>query len=55
MSDMAIISLISLMAWLFFAGSALLSYRLGWGRLVQMALIWVAIFAGGFAIATALM
>ena len=55
MSDMAIISVISLLASLFFAGSALMSYRLGWGRMVQMALIWVAIFAGGFAVATALM
>lgn len=52
MNDMAIISIIGMVVWLFIAGSALASYKLGWGKMIQMALIWIAIFAGGFVIAS---
>jgi hypothetical protein len=34
--------------WLVLAGSALASMRLGWSRLVRLALVWLAIFAGLF-------
>lgn len=52
MSDMAIISIISLVGWLIIAGGALASYQLGWSKLVQLALVWVAIFAGGYLLVT---
>ena len=55
MNDMAIISAIGLVAWLIFAGSALASYRLGWGQMVRMALIWLAIFTGAFVIVSLFM
>ena len=55
MNDMTTISIIALVAWLFFAGSALASFKLGWGKMIRMALIWVAIFTGGFVIASLLM
>lgn len=34
------------LAWLFFVGSALASFRLGWSQLAKMALVWIAIFLG---------
>ncbi|MFL0356574.1 hypothetical protein ACI5KX_08830 [Erythrobacter sp. GH1-10] len=52
MTNMATISIVALIAWLFFAGSALASFKLGWSKMIQMALIWVAIFGGGFVIAS---
>ena len=36
--------------WLIVAGSALASFRLGWGQVAKMALAWVAIFLGVFLI-----
>ncbi|MBD2841772.1 hypothetical protein [Erythrobacter rubeus] len=48
MTEMGVISIVALLGWLFLAGSALASYKLGFSKIVQMALIWVAIFAGGF-------
>ena len=50
MTDMATISIIAMIGWLIFAGGALASYKLGWSKMAQMALIWVAIFAGAFVI-----
>ncbi len=41
-----VVPVIASLAWLFFAGSALASFRLGWSKLARMALVWVAIFAG---------
>ncbi|QIQ86074.1 hypothetical protein [Erythrobacter sp.] len=41
-----IVSIVALLGWLFIAGSALASYRLGWGQLARMALVWIAIFTG---------
>jgi hypothetical protein len=43
-----IIAIVSLVGWLFLAGSALASYRLGWGQMARMALTWLAIFVGLF-------
>ena len=43
-----IFPLIGLVGWLIVAGGALASYRLGWGKMVKMALVWTAIFAGAF-------
>jgi hypothetical protein len=41
-----VLTIITGLAWLFFAASALASYRLGWSQLVRMALVWIAIFLG---------
>ncbi len=48
MNDGALISIVSLLAWLILAGSALASYKLSWGKIVQMSLTWIAIFLGVF-------
>ena len=45
-----LLPLVSTAAWLILAGSALASFRLGWGQLVKMALVWIAIFLGLFLI-----
>lgn len=47
MNEVAIISIVAMLGWLILAGSALASFRLGWSKIVQMALIWAAIFGGG--------
>lgn len=45
------VSIISMLGCLVLAGSALNSYRLGFGKLVQLALIWLAIFCAiGFVV-----
>ncbi|WP_036857048.1 hypothetical protein [Erythrobacter cryptus] len=41
-----VLTIITGLAWLFFAASALASYRLGWSQLARMALVWIAIFLG---------
>ncbi|MGB3712395.1 MAG: hypothetical protein WA985_11985 [Erythrobacter sp.] len=46
MSEGAIISIVALIGWLILAGSALASFRLGWSRILQLSLIWLAIFGG---------
>ncbi len=46
MNEGAIISIVALIGWLILAGSALASFRLGWSKLAQLALVWLAIFAG---------
>ena len=50
MTGFEIVSIVGLLGWLFIAGSALASYRLGWSRVAQLALVWLAIFGGGFLI-----
>jgi hypothetical protein len=45
-----LLPLITSLAWLIVAGSALASFRLGWSRFAKMALLWVAIFLGLFLI-----
>ena len=45
-----LLPLVSTAAWLILAGSALASFRLGWGQLVKMALVWIAVFLGLFLI-----
>lgn len=45
-----LLPLIATAAWLVLAGSALASFRLGWGQLLRMALVWIAIFGGLFLI-----
>jgi hypothetical protein len=47
----SLISLVALVGWLILAGSALASFKLGWSKIAQMALVWFAIFAGAFLIA----
>lgn len=51
MSEGSIISIVALLGWLILAGSALASFRMGLGKMVQLALVWLAIFAGLFVIA----
>ncbi|MCK0099549.1 hypothetical protein MWU38_09150 [Qipengyuania sp. S6317L1] len=51
MSEGSIISIVALLGWLILAGSALASFRMGWGKMAQLALVWLAIFAGLFVIA----
>ncbi len=50
MNGHIVLPLITSLAWLIVAMSALASHRLGWGQLVRMALAWVVIFAGIFMI-----
>jgi hypothetical protein len=42
----SVLPLIMSLVWLLIVGSALASYRLGWGRAIRMALVWLAIFGG---------
>ena len=51
MSEGALISIVAMLGWLILAGSALASYRLGWSKMLQLGLIWLAIFAGLFVVA----
>ena len=51
MNEGSIISIVALLGWLILAGSALASFRMGWGKMIQLALVWLAIFAGLFVIA----
>lgn len=41
-----IVPIIASLAWLIVVGSALASFRLGWGKIARMALVWIAIFLG---------
>jgi len=51
MSEGSIISIVALLGWLILAGSALASFRMGWSKMLQLALVWLAIFVGLFVIA----
>ena len=51
MNEGAIISIVALLGWLILAGSAMASYRLGCSKMLQLALVWLAIFAGLFVVA----
>lgn len=51
MNDGAIISIVAMLGWLILAGSALASFRLGWNKVLQLGLVWFAIFAGLFVVA----
>lgn len=51
MNEGSIISIVALVGWLILAGSAIASFRLGWSKIIQLALVWFAIFAGLFVVA----
>ncbi|WP_298333584.1 hypothetical protein [uncultured Erythrobacter sp.] len=51
MNDGMIISIVAMLGWLILAASALASFKLGWGKMAQLALVWLAIFVGLFVIA----
>lgn len=51
MNESSLISIVALLGWLILAGSAFASFRLGWSKILQLALVWFAIFAGLFVIA----
>lgn len=55
MSEANIVQIIALLGWLVLMGSAFASYKLTWGRTLTYALIWLAAFAGVFAVFTVLM
>lgn len=44
------ISLVAMIAWLILVVSGFASFRLGARQVVRMALVWAAIFVGGFAL-----
>jgi hypothetical protein len=48
MSPDMVVPIIASIAWLVLAGSALASFRLGWSKMVKMALAWLVIFLGLF-------
>lgn len=49
-----IVAIIALLGWLVLVGGALASYRLGASKMIRLALIWLAIFVGGFVIVSLL-
>ena len=51
MNEGAWISIVAMLGWLVLAGGALASFRLGWSKIVQLALVWFAIFPGLFVVA----
>ncbi|WP_299192632.1 hypothetical protein [uncultured Erythrobacter sp.] len=51
MNEGAWISIVAMLGWLILAGSALASFKLGWSKIAQMALVWFAIFAGLYVVA----
>ncbi|MDJ0977747.1 MAG: hypothetical protein QNI87_04360 [Erythrobacter sp.] len=51
MNDATVISLIAMVGWLIVVSAGFASYRLSWGKTVQLALVWVAIFGGLFLLA----
>ena len=46
MNEYALVSIIALVGWLILMLSSFASFRLGWSKTIQMALVWLAIFAG---------
>ncbi|MXO74058.1 hypothetical protein GRI40_02335 [Altererythrobacter aerius] len=44
MNEHGVVQLIGLGAWLILAASAVASFRMGWRKGVQMALVWAGIF-----------
>ncbi len=51
MSETALISVVAMLGWLVLAGSAMASFKLGWSRILQLILLWTAIFGGLFVFA----
>jgi hypothetical protein len=41
-----VIPIVASVGWLFLCGAALASYRMRWGQMAKMALVWLAIFVG---------
>ncbi|WP_086619879.1 hypothetical protein [Erythrobacter tepidarius] len=46
MSPDLIVAVIASLGWLVLCGAVLASYRLQWGQMFRLALVWFAIFAG---------
>lgn len=46
MSPDLVIPIIASLGWLVLCGVALASYRLQWGQMLKLALIWLVIFVG---------
>lgn len=51
MSPDLVIPIIASVGWLVLCGAALASYRLHWGQMLKMALVWLAIFFGLYVLA----
>ncbi len=43
-----LLPIVSSAAWLILAAGALASFRLGWGQMIKLALLWIAIFGALF-------
>lgn len=50
MNEASILSVVVMIGWLILAGSALASFKLGWSKMLKLALVWLAIFVGLFLI-----
>jgi hypothetical protein len=46
MNEYAVVSIIAMVGWLLLVGSSFASFRLGWSKTIQIALVWLAIFVG---------
>ena len=52
MNDVALVSIIVMVGWLLLVGSSLASFKLGWSKMLQIGLLWAAIFGSAFLVAT---
>ncbi len=52
MNEFATVQLISLIAWLILAATAVASFRLDWKESVRLSLMWAGIFLGVFLVFT---
>lgn len=50
MNDLTTISVVSMLGWLVLAIVSFASFRLSWGKTMQLALVWLAIFGGLFVV-----
>ena len=46
MSEYAVLSIVAMVGWLVLMMGSFASFRLGWSKTIQMALVWLAIFVG---------
>ena len=46
MNEYALLSIVAMAGWLILMMGSFASFKLGWSKTIQMALIWAAIFVG---------
>lgn len=54
MNEMAVVSIIAMLGWLFLVSMSFASFQLSWGKTAQLALTWLAVFGGLFLVASLL-